>query len=199
MTYYSFQPALPGRCKAYIDGTSVLFLSDLRSAGRRRYQSVSFQESAKPLPTSSQRWHRGENSNRKLTSANRELTLELEAQKPLIKNAFYNRLLYGNMESEEELRQDAAMLSFPCEGSVFWTVIFQLIPNADPSQYQPDPLPDAYLLSLQEMIELSIPKAAAVHTGNDALVCIFFCSATKGFAIPCLYPSASVRYTCQNT
>ena len=23
------------------------------------------------------------------------------------------------------------------------------------------------------MIELSIPKAAAVHTGNDALVCIF--------------------------
>lgn len=173
MTYYSFQPASQAdtrltsmvlqfffflTCALLVGGGISLFLS---------------RKSAKPLTNLLSEVAQSENSNRKLTSANRELTLELEAQKPLIKNAFYNRLLYGNMESEEELRQDAAMLSFPCEGSVFWTVIFQLIPNADPSQYQPDPLPDAYLLSLQEMIELSIPKAAAVHTGNDALVCIF--------------------------
>ena len=101
-----------------------------------------------------------------LAGVNSDLVEMMEEQKPYIRNAFVNRLLFGNPLSHEEEDLLANLMDFDRMGMVFCVLIFRII-TLDSVEEKSVDLLSTCLLSLMEMIKKEFPGSLYAATGED--------------------------------
>ena len=101
-----------------------------------------------------------------LAGVNSDLVEMMEEQKPYIRNAFVNRLLFGNPLSREEEDLLANRMDFDRNGMVFCVLIFRII-TLDSVEEKSVDLLSTCLLSLMEMIKKEFPGSLYAATGED--------------------------------
>lgn len=101
-----------------------------------------------------------------LAGVNSDLVEMMEEQKPYIRNAFVNRLLFGNPLSHEEEDLLANRMDFDRKGMVFCVLIFRII-TLDSVEEKSVDLLSTCLLSLMEMIKKEFPGSLYAATGED--------------------------------
>ena len=101
-----------------------------------------------------------------LAGVNSDLVEMMEEQKPYIRNAFVNRLLFGNPLSREEEDLLANRMDFDRKGMVFCVLIFRII-TLDSVEEKSVDLLSTCLLSLMEMIKKEFPGSLYAATGED--------------------------------
>lgn len=101
-----------------------------------------------------------------LAGVNSDLVEMMEEQKPYIRNAFVNRLLFGNPLSCEEEDLLANRMDFDRNGMVFCVLIFRII-TLDSVEEKSVDLLSTCLLSLMEMIKKEFPGSLYAATGED--------------------------------
>ena len=101
-----------------------------------------------------------------LAGVNSDLVEMMEEQKPYIRNAFVNRLLFGNPLSCEEEDLLANRMDFDRKGMVFCVLIFRII-TLDSVEEKSVDLLSTCLLSLMEMIKKEVPGSLYAATGED--------------------------------
>lgn len=101
-----------------------------------------------------------------LAGVNSDLVEMMEEQKPYIRNAFVNRLLFGNPLSREEEDLLANRMNFDRNGMVFCVLIFRII-TLDSVEEKSVDLLSTCLLSLMEMIKKEFPGSLYAATGED--------------------------------
>lgn len=101
-----------------------------------------------------------------LAGVNSDLVEMMEEQKPYIRNAFVNRLLFGNPLSCEEEDLLANRMDFDRKGMVFCVLIFRII-TLDSVEEKSVDLLSTCLLSLMEMIKKEFPGSLYAATGED--------------------------------
>ncbi|MCR2050050.1 AraC family transcriptional regulator [Acetatifactor muris] len=99
-----------------------------------------------------------------LAGVNSDLVEMMEEQKPYIRNAFVNRLLFGNPLSREEEDLLVNRMGFDRRGMVFCVLIFRIIASGEERNID---LLNTYLLSLMEMIKKEFPGSLYAATGED--------------------------------
>ena len=100
-----------------------------------------------------------------LAGVNSDLAEMAEEQKPYIRNAFVNRLLFGNPLSQEEKDLLANRMDFDCKGMVFCVLIFRII-TLDGGEENVNLL-STCLLSLMEIIKKEFSGSLYAATGED--------------------------------
>lgn len=100
-----------------------------------------------------------------LAGVNSDLVEMMEEQKPYIRNAFVNRLLFGNPLSREEEDMLANRMGFDHRGMVFNVLIFRII-TLGSGEEEADLL-STCLLSLMELIKKEFPGSLYAATGED--------------------------------
>lgn len=108
-----------------------------------------------------------------LCKNNSTLREAMEKQKPYMRNAFLNRLIYGNILSEAEGEQIADSLGFKTRDMVFAVLIFQFEMGKDFIWNQKEGLLNAYALSLMEAIKKIIPSGLYANLGEDQIILLF--------------------------
>ena len=101
-----------------------------------------------------------------LGGVNSDLVEMMEEQKPYIRNAFVNRLLFGNPLSQEEEELLANRMGFDRRGKIFCVLIFRIITLDSEEEGNVDLL-GACLLSLMELIKKEFPESLYAATGED--------------------------------
>ncbi len=101
-----------------------------------------------------------------LAGVNSDLVEMMEEQKPYIRNAFVNRLLFGNPLSHKEEDLLANRMDFDRKGMVFCVLIFRII-TLDSVEEKSVDLLSTCLLSLMEMIKKEFPGSLYAATGED--------------------------------
>lgn len=101
-----------------------------------------------------------------LAGVNSDLVEMMEEQKPYIRNAFVNRLLFGNPLSHKEEDLLANRMDFDRKGMVFCVLIFRII-TLDSVEEKSVNLLSTCLLSLMEMIKKEFPGSLYAATGED--------------------------------
>ena len=101
-----------------------------------------------------------------LAGVNSDLVEMMEEQKPYIRNAFVNRLLFGNPLSCEEEDLLANRMDFDRKGMVFCVLIFRII-TLDSVEEKSVDLLSTCLLSLMEMIKKEFPGSLYAATRED--------------------------------
>ena len=101
-----------------------------------------------------------------LAGVNSDLVEMMEEQKPYIRNAFVNRLLFGNPLSHKEEELLANRMDFDRKGMVFCVLIFRII-TLDSVEEKSVDLLSTCLLSLMEMIKKEFPGSLYAATGED--------------------------------
>ncbi|MCI9141471.1 MAG: helix-turn-helix transcriptional regulator [Lachnospiraceae bacterium] len=99
-----------------------------------------------------------------LAGVNSDLVTMMEEQKPYIRNAFVNRLLFGNPLSQEEGDLLANRLGFDRKDKVFCVLIFRIITSGEEMNMD---LLSTCLLSLMEIIKEEFPGSLYAATGED--------------------------------
>ena len=101
-----------------------------------------------------------------LAGVNSDLVEMMEEQKPYIRNAFVNRLLFGNPLSHKEEDLLANRMDFDRKGMVFCVLIFRII-TLDSVEEKSVDLLSTCLLSLMEMIKKEFSGSLYAATGED--------------------------------
>lgn len=101
-----------------------------------------------------------------LGSVNSDLVEMMEEQKPYIRNAFVNRLLFGNPLSQEEGDWLTNRMGFDRKDKVFCVLIFRII-MLDGGETRNVDLLSTCLLSLMEVIKREFPGSLYAATGED--------------------------------
>ena len=101
-----------------------------------------------------------------LAGVNSDLVEMMEEQKPYIRNAFVNRLLFGNPLSHKEEELLANRMDFDRKGMVFCVLIFRII-TLDSVEEKSVDLLSTCLLSLMEMIKKEFPGSLYAATRED--------------------------------
>lgn len=106
-----------------------------------------------------------------LSGVNSELAAMMEKQKPYIRNAFVNRLLFGNPGMREETNRIAGYMGIKYENQSFCVLVFRMAmgENRDEKALA---LMNACLLSLMEVMEEKMPGSLYANTGEDQVVLI---------------------------
>lgn len=100
-----------------------------------------------------------------LGSVNSDLVEMMEEQKPYMRNAFVNRLLFGNPLSREEEDMLANRMGFDPREKIFVVLIFRII-MLDGEEKHVDLL-NTCLFSLMEMIQKEFSESLYAATGED--------------------------------
>ena len=106
-----------------------------------------------------------------LAGVNSNLVEMMEEQKPYIRNAFVNRLLFGSPLSQEEGNLLANRMGFDHKDKAFCVLIFRII-TLDSSADENISLLSTCLLSLMEMIKDEFPGSLYAATGEDQVALI---------------------------
>nr|WP_297864746.1 response regulator transcription factor [uncultured Acetatifactor sp.] len=101
-----------------------------------------------------------------LAGVNSDLVEMMEEQKPYIRNALVNRLLFGNPLSQEEEDLLTNRMEFDRRDKVFCVLIFRII-TLDSEEEKNVELLNTCLLSLMEMIQKEFPGSLYAATGED--------------------------------
>lgn len=100
-----------------------------------------------------------------LGNVNSDLVEMMEEQKPYIRNAFVNRLLFGNPLSQEEGDWLANRMGFDQKNKVFCVLIFRIITSDSEEEKNVDLL-STCLLSLMELLKKEFPGSLYAVTGE---------------------------------
>lgn len=110
---------------------------------------------------------------KELCRTNSTLREAMERQKPLIQNAFLNRLIYGDITSEEEAEQIAESLKLETGDKVFAILMFRFELGEDFLFNQNKELMGVCAISLTEALEKVLPKSLYANLGEDQVVLLF--------------------------
>lgn len=112
---------------------------------------------------------------RELRRENSTLAKAIERQKPYIRNAFFNRLIYGDIISEEEGLQIADSLGIEMRESIFCVLIFRFEPrgNVLAGSDEERAAEASGIISLMEVMERILPHSLYANSGEDEVILLF--------------------------
>ena len=105
-----------------------------------------------------------------LVTTNTRLADAIESQKPYIRNAFINRLIFGNFPKEEEALKTASHLGIPCQERIYGIIIFRFSLLSEYAGIGSSRLLDSCVLSLLEAIEKELPESLYTNLGDEQVV-----------------------------
>ncbi len=105
-----------------------------------------------------------------LTSTNSSMEEAIENQKPFIKNNFINRLIYGDFMSKSEVDKIASFIDLEDKDQVYGVVIFRLLLDDNIFDNSNNKMQKFYMISLEEVIESSMPGSLYANNGDEQLV-----------------------------
>ena len=105
---------------------------------------------------------------RHLVNANADLNQEIEEQKPYIKNAFFNRLIYGNFMADDEVMRMARYVGFKQRDKSFWIIVFRFLPTEEQEKDEKQlKRLRAYIMSLMEIAPEILPDSMYANLGDE--------------------------------
>lgn len=105
-----------------------------------------------------------------LVSTNSRLADAIESQKPYIRNAFINRLIFGSFIKEEEADKIEEHIGFPCAGRVYGIIIFRFHLISESIREENLQLMSSCVFSLLEVIERELPGSLYTNLGDEQVV-----------------------------
>lgn len=102
-----------------------------------------------------------------LVSTNSRLADAIENQKPYIRNAFINRLIFGSFIKEEEADKLAEHIGFPCMDRVYGIIIFRFHLVSESIREEELQLLSSCVFSLLEVIERELPDSLYTNLGDE--------------------------------
>ncbi|MBE5975065.1 helix-turn-helix transcriptional regulator [Lacrimispora xylanisolvens] len=105
-----------------------------------------------------------------LVNTNTDMIRVIESQKPFLRNAFLNRLLYGNFTTEEEVSLIARNIGMLHTDRVFGILVFRF--NADIDKIVEDDLKliNSCILSIIEVLKEQLPDSLYTNLDGDQVV-----------------------------
>lgn len=110
---------------------------------------------------------------KELCRTNSTLREAMERQKPLLQNAFLNRLIYGDMLSVEEAEQIAKSLELETENRVFAIVMFRFELGENFLFDKNKELMEVCAISLSEALEKILPQSLYANLGENQIILLF--------------------------
>ena len=98
-----------------------------------------------------------------------ELGEVLESQKPLVRNAFFGRLIFGDYIAEEEILRTARYLGIELEKRKYWIVIFRF-GAMEKEQSENNSLQNTCNLALMKILEQQYKEGFHMNSGEDRTV-----------------------------
>ena len=105
-----------------------------------------------------------------LVNTNTDMARVIESQKPFLRNAFFNRLLYGNFTTEEEASIIADNIGLPHKDRVFGILIFRFNTEIDKIVEADLKLINSCILSLIEVLKTIIPDSLYTNIDGNQVV-----------------------------
>lgn len=112
------------------------------------------------------------NTYHELVRTNSRLADAIENQKPFIRNAFVNRLIFGKFVVEQEVEKTAAYMKIDYENCGFCTVIFRFDTGISELEKEGQALVNSCVISLMEVIELVMPGGLYTNIADEQIVLI---------------------------
>lgn len=109
-----------------------------------------------------------------------ELGEALESQKPLVRNAFFGRLIFGDYIAEEEILRTARYLGIELEKRKFWIVIFRF-GLMEKGQSENSSLQNTCNLALMEILEQQYKDGFHMNSGEDRTVMMMSGSESENY------------------
>ena len=107
-----------------------------------------------------------------LVDNNEDLSNAISMQKPYLKTAFTNRLLYSGYQSDKEIAGIADYLKWPWENRLFCVLIFRLHIMTDWSEEPEQRFWGTFTASLSELIEKKMPGSLLTDIGEGQVALI---------------------------
>lgn len=105
-----------------------------------------------------------------LVNRNTDMARVIESQKPFLKNAFFNRLLYGKFTTEEEVSIMADNIKLPHRDRVFGILIFYFNTEIDKIEEDDLEVINSCILALIEVIKEIIPDSLYTNLEGNQVV-----------------------------
>jgi AraC-like DNA-binding protein len=105
-----------------------------------------------------------------LVNTNTDMVRVIESQKPFLRNAFFNRLLYGNFTTEEEASIIADNIGLPHKDRVFGILIFRFNTEIDKIVEDDLKLINSCILSLIEVMKAMLPDSLYTNIDGNQVV-----------------------------
>jgi AraC-like DNA-binding protein len=105
-----------------------------------------------------------------LVNTNTDMVRVIESQKPFLRNAFFNRLLYGNFTTEEEAYIIADNIGLPHKDRVFGILIFRFNTEIDKIVEDDLKLINSCILSLIEVMKAMLPDSLYTNIDGNQVV-----------------------------
>ncbi len=105
-----------------------------------------------------------------LVNTNTNMVRVIESQKPFLRNAFFNRLLYGNFTTEEDASMIAENIGLPHIDRVFGILIFRFNTEIDKIVEDDLKLINSCILSLIEVMKEILPDSLYTNLDGDQVV-----------------------------
>lgn len=109
-----------------------------------------------------------------------ELGEVLESQKPLVRNAFFGRLIFGDYIAEEEILRTARYLGIELEKRKYWIVIFRF-GAMEKEQSENNSLQNTCNLALMEILEQQYKEGFHMNSGEDRTVMMMSGSESENY------------------
>ncbi|MGB8455731.1 MAG: AraC family transcriptional regulator [Anaerocolumna sp.] len=105
-----------------------------------------------------------------LINTNSDMARVIESQKPFLRNAFFNRLIYGNFTTEEEALKIADNIGLLHKDRVFGIVIFRFYTEIDRIVDEDLKLINSCIISLIEVIKEMLPESLYINIDGNQVV-----------------------------
>lgn len=105
-----------------------------------------------------------------LAATNTKLADAIESQRPYLRNAFMNRLIYGDFKADGEAEKIAEHVGFEWRDRVFGVVLFRFHLFPGDVREEDMKLMCSCILSLMEVIEKEVPDSLYTSLGEEQVV-----------------------------
>ncbi len=117
-----------------------------------------------------------------LVNTNTDMVRVIESQKPFLRNAFFNRLLYGNFTTEEEASVIADNIGLPHKDRSFGILIFRFNTEIDKIVEDDLKLINSCILSLIEVMKEILPDSLYTNLdGNQVVLMLSIDKKSSGY------------------
>lgn len=107
-----------------------------------------------------------------LVENNTDLSNAINMQKPYLKTAFVNRLLFSDFQNEKEITGMADYLKWPLEGRVFCVLLFRFHMLIDSLEETEQRFFNTFTASLAELVEKKRPDSLYTDLGEGQFALI---------------------------
>lgn len=105
-----------------------------------------------------------------LINTNSDMARLIENQKPFIRNAFFNRLIYGTFKTEKEALKIADYIGLPHKDRVYGIVIIRFYTEVENIVEDDLKLINSCIISLIEVIKKILPNSLYTNIDDDQVV-----------------------------